>query len=179
MLNQIQGKSFGYYSQADKQGENWYEVFRSILSDVYYDAERKAVLIPVGKERLLLLLERDKTIFEEVKTPRFIHWDIWDGNIFVKDGKIEGIIDFERCLWADELMEVGFRTYGYREAFFEGYGIEKLNPEEKRRAKWYDIYLFLIWCTEGEYRKYEDDGLHRYGCEMLEKWVNELERKAL
>lgn len=171
MLNQIKGKKFGYYAQADKQGDNWYEVFRSILLDAYYDAERKDILIPVEKEELLLLLEKDKAVFEAVKTPRFVHWDIWDGNIFVKDNKIEGIIDFERCLWADELMEVGFRTYGYNKAFFDGYGISKLNPEEERRAKWYDIYLFLIWCIEGDYRKYENRGLYEYGCEMLKKWV--------
>lgn len=178
MLNEITGKGFGYYSRPDKQGESWYQVFRSILMDVYYDAGRKAVLIPVERERLLLLLERDEKIFEAVKIPRFVHWDIWDGNIFVKDGKIEGIIDFERCLWGDVLMEVGFRTYGYRKAFFDGYGMKGLSPEEERRAKWYDIYLFLTWCIEGEYRKYEDDGLYRHGCEMLKKWVKELEGAA-
>ena len=33
-----------------------------------------------------------------------------DGNVFILNKRITGIIDFERCLWADELMEVGFRT---------------------------------------------------------------------
>ena len=39
MLNEIPGDAFGYYGQTDKQGQNWYEVFRSMLEDVYDDAD--------------------------------------------------------------------------------------------------------------------------------------------
>lgn len=174
MLNRIQGKRFGYYAQSDKQGDNWYEVFRSIISDTFQDAKRKDIVIPVERDEVLRLLARDRANFETVKTPSFVHWDIWDGNVFIADGKVEGIIDFERCLWADELMEVGFRTYGYKKAFFDGYGISKLSREEERRAKWYDIYVALIWCLESDYRGYENRDLYQWGCDMLKKWVGEL-----
>lgn len=174
MLNQIQGSRFGYYGQKEKQGDNWYVVFKSMISDTYSDAERKSIFMPVEKERVLSLLERDRGIFEEVKTPKFVHWDIWEGNVFVSENQITGIIDFERCLWADELMEFGFRTFRHHRAFFDGYGMTGLSREEEWRAKWYDIYLFLIWCLECDYRMYDNRETYEHGSDMLKKWIKML-----
>lgn len=173
-LNQLTNDKFGYYCQEDKQGSNWYEVFKSMLEDTFVDAERKNITRPVTKDELLMLLERDKYIFDEVKQPKFVHWDIWAGNVFIKDKEITGIIDFERCLWADELMEVGFRTYGYEQGFLDGYGITKLTLEQEKRAKWYDIYLFLIVSLEYNYRQYDTMDSYHWACEMLENWVKTL-----
>lgn len=135
IINSIQNNKFGYYGQKEKQNENWYITFKEMIMDTYSDAKYKDIIIPISQEEILILLEKDKNIFENVHTPKLVHWDIWAGNVFVKNNRIEGIIDFERCLWADELMEVGFRTYGYKKAFYKGYGIDKLSDEEKRRAK--------------------------------------------
>lgn len=174
LMNQICGELFGYYGQPEKQGSNWYRVFRSMLEDIYSDARRKDVLLPVSEETILELYDRRREVFEKVTTPRLVHWDIWAGNVFLKDNKVSGIIDFERCLWGDELMEVGFRTYGFQQAFFDGYGMQALDEEQKCRAKWYDIYLFLINSLESDYRGYTDPGISRWGSEMLAKWVEEI-----
>ena len=175
-LNQITGEKFGYYGQPDRQGENWYEVFYSLVLDVFFDLERKSIAVPVAKEKLLAMLEADKAYFAEVTTPKYVHWDIWAGNIFVENGKVTGIIDFERAMWADELMEVGFRTYDYSKAFFEGYGREDLSEAEKHRAKWYDMYLFLLMRTECDYRQYEHRWHYDWSGEMIEKWAEILEK---
>ena len=174
LMNQICGERFGYCGQPEKQGTNWYEVFRSMLEDIYSDAGRKGILLPVPEETLLALYDNRRAVFEKVTTPRLVHWDIWAGNVFLKDNKVSGIIDFERCLWADELMEVGFRTYGFEQAFFDGYGMPALDEEQTYRAKWYDIYLFLINSLESDYRGYTDRGISRWGSEMLVKWVEEI-----
>lgn len=174
-LNQIAGEKFGYYGQPDRQGDNWYEVFKGLILDAFFDLERKSIAVPVEKEKLLAMLEADRECFAEVTTPKYVHWDIWAGNIFVEDGKVTGIIDFERALWADELMEVGFRTYDYSAAFFEGYGREALNETEKRRAQWYDMYLFLLMHTECDYRGYDHRWHYDWSGEMIEKWVELLE----
>ncbi len=171
ILNQIKGSRFGYYGQPDKQGDNWFTVFRSMLQDTYHDAKRKSIDIPVPMDHLLSLLDRDRDIFEQVKEPSFVHWDIWAGNVFVHEDKITGIIDFERCLWADELMEVGFRTCWYNKAFIEGYGYKELQPDQLLRAEWYDVYLFLISCLECDYRLYDNRGAYEFGTKMLTEWV--------
>lgn len=169
-LNQITGTKFGYYGQPDRQGSDWYTVFEEMLEDAFCDAERKEIAVPVEKEKMFALLKKDKAYFEEVTTPKFVHWDIWAGNVFVDKGEVTGIIDFERALWADELMEVGFRTYEYNESFFAGYGREELTESEKRRALWYDIFLFQIARLECDYRQYDNRWAYDWSGEMLLKW---------
>lgn len=82
-------------------------------------------------------------------------------------------------MWADELMEVGFRTYEHKESFFQGYGMENLNNSQQIRAKWYDVYLFLICSIEGAYRKYETKDLYNCGTDMLKKWITEFEERRI
>lgn len=178
-LNSIYGERFGYFGQPNKKGEDWFEVFKSIVGDAISDAQQLSVDLKISGEYILELLERDKSYFQEVKVPKFVHWDLWAGNIFVSDGKITGLIDFERCLWADELMEVGFRTYGYNQRFFQGYGIENLNNNQQIRAKWYDVYLFLICSIEGTYRNYETRDIYNWGTDMLKKWITEFEERKI
>lgn len=176
-LNSICGEKFGYFGQPSKQGENWFEVFKSIVQDAINDAKRLDIDLKISGEYIMELLDRDKRYFEDVKIPKFVHWDLWAGNIFVLDAKITGIIDFERCLWADELMEVGFRTYGYNIHFFKGYDLENLDDKQKIRAKWYDVYLFLICSLEYKYRNYETMDVYNWGTDMLKEWIAEFEKR--
>lgn len=173
-LNQIRGERFGYYGQPDRQGTEWYEVFRDMVRDTYRDAGRKAIPMPAEEAGTLKLLERDKDIFNAVKIPRFVHWDIWAGNVFIADNKVEGIIDFERCLWGDPLMEVGFRNYEYNRDFYDGYGIGELTGAEKRRARWYDVYLALLWCLETDYRGYDNRDFYHLGYRAVESGLKDL-----
>lgn len=48
-------------------------------------------------------LAKDREYFDAVKTPTLVHWDMWEGNIFIKDGTITGIIDWERAMWRKPL----------------------------------------------------------------------------
>lgn len=173
-LNRITGEKFGYYGQPDRQGGDWYAVFRDMMRDTFSDARRKDISMPVEEGAVLRLLERDRTILEAVNIPRFVHWDIWAGNVFIAGDRIEGIIDFERCLWGDPLMEVGFRNYERSSAFYEGYGIEALTGEEKRRARWYDVYLALLWCLETDYRGYDNRDFYHLGCRAVLDGMDDL-----
>lgn len=172
-MNQITGSKFGYYGQPELQGTNWFEVFRTMIQLAYHDANVANVHVPIKEEELLLYLDRDKAYFDEVTVPALVHWDIWAGNVFIKNKKISGIIDFERCIWGDPLMEVGFRRHERNVDFLEGYGATNLNKEQERRARWYDIYLFLVMILETEYRKYETDDLYNWSKDMLVQCVQD------
>lgn len=175
MLNGITGEKFGYFGQEERQMSNWFLVFKSMIEDTIKDAETLNIDLQIDTELLLELLERDKNIFEEVVTPKFVHWDLWAGNIFINNQSISGIIDFERCLWADELMEAGFRSNDYNEDFMKGYGIQQLSDSQKKRVKWYDIYLFLIQALESDYRHYETRDFYNWSTENLKQWINALQ----
>lgn len=166
-VNQIEGPTFGYPGQKALQGENWFAVFKKMLQAGIEDAKSGNVDLKISIKALWEQLEKDKSIFEEVKVPRLVHWDCWDGNIFISDGKITGIIDWERCIWADPLMEVNMRTYSDNTWFLKGYGMESWTRQEKRRALWYDVYLLLLMSLECEYRKYETMDMYDWASGLL------------
>ncbi|WP_336788015.1 phosphotransferase family protein [Paenibacillus sp. MMO-177] len=166
-INQIAGERFGYFGQPERQGNVWIDVFGSMLQDAVRDAERLNIALPVDAGTLHKLLVRDAPFFAEVKRPRLIHWDLWAGNVFIEDGRVTGLIDFERCLWADPLMETGFRSIHLNSSFLQGYGMSGLNDSEKVRSRWYDMYLFLISALECDYRRYPDRGVYDWAIRMI------------
>lgn len=168
-INKISGEKFGYFGQLDKQGTVWFEVFKGIVEDTIQDANRLGIDLHLEAQYLIEQLDRDKPYFDEVTEPCLVHWDLWAGNIFIEHERVTGIIDFERCLWADKLMEVGFRTFANKDPFMKGYGIHELTDNQKIRAEWYDMYLFLISALECDYRKYEDRGVYNWAIHMIKE----------
>ena len=173
-VNNIPCPCFGYPGQPEYQGTKWYSVFYKMIEALLDDAKQANVDIKISPDELIGKLKRDKVVFEEVTEPCFVHWDCWDGNIFVENGKVVGIIDWERTLWADPLMEVGFRTYASNTGFQKGYGLEVLSEHQQRRALWYDIYLMLSMTIECEYRKYETIDQYNWTLGILVKQFEKL-----
>lgn len=96
--------------------------------------------------------------------------------IFIKDGRISGIIDWERALWAEGLMEDRFRFHSVTDGFSKGYGMEELTPVQKIRCFWYDVYLYLIMMFEVTYRHYETKDQYYWVHGLFEKvWKNLLD----
>lgn len=174
-INDIRYPCFGYPGQPEFQGDEWFPVFRKMLEAGVRDAENGHVDVKINIDRLWRVLEHDRPIFEEVTEPRLVHWDCWDGNIFVENGRVTGIIDWERSLWADPLMEVGFRTYAQNMDFLAGYGIGELTADQQRRALWYDVYLMLLVSLECEYRQYETMGMYEWSTGVLARQFEKLE----
>ena len=178
-INAITGDKFGYPGVPEMQGENWYNVFRQMLHMLIKDAEAMTVDLKVPVTELWQYLERDQSVFESVKVPQLVHWDLWEGNIFVDDGKVTGLIDWERWLWADPLMEVGFRTYHHNMEFLEGYGITELSAQEYRRALWYDIYYMLLAAQECAYRQYDTMSMYEWSTGVLIEKFTELRNSQI
>lgn len=173
-INEITGGSFGYIGRPEKQGPDWKDTFLAMISEVLDDGERIEISLGIDYGRLRSLIESFSPALGEVKQPSLVHWDIWDGNVFVKDRKVEGIIDFERALWGDPLMEYYFRRHSCNECFNRGYGAN-LRQEAPVRALLYDIYLYLIMVIETKYRSYPDDGQYRFAAGKLSAAAMELE----
>ncbi len=175
-INSIIGEKFGYIGLPKMQGENWYEVFSNMINQILTDAERLQIDLKISPEKVKSQLANSRAYFTEITTPCLVHWDLWDGNVFVEDGKVTGLIDWERSLWADPLMEVGFRTYENNRGFMAGYGKEKLSETEYIRALWYDIYFMLIASQECDYRQYETRDMYHWASGVLVEKFEELTR---
>jgi aminoglycoside phosphotransferase (APT) family kinase protein len=156
-LNDISRDTFGLYSDRQPRFKSWRDAYCHLVSDVLRDAEDKQVELPLGRSELHDLMLAPTGAFDEVRRPSLVHWDLHDGNIFVDiDGRITGLLDFERCLWADPLMEYNFGRMGLRADFNRGYGFsgEFTSSEGYRRAS-YDAYLTLIMVVESYFRGFD------------------------
>ena len=88
-----------------------------------------------------------------------MHWDLWDGNIIVdpETKTVTGILDCERALWDEPLMEINFDAFGVNPAVRDGYGIDlHAAPDARTRRALYNAYLWLVMIVECTYRGYDN-----------------------
>lgn len=171
-LSEITGDAFGLLGDHTHQFGNLYEFIYFLIHNVLDDAAKRDVVIGVHQNEILEKLSKDQGIFEAVKTPTLVHWDMWEGNIFVKEGNISGIIDWERAMWGEPFMDDRFRYHNRRDDFLKGFGINEFSEDERRRIYWYDILLYLTMMTEVTYREYEDDSQYQWVKPMFDKIWN-------
>lgn len=156
-ISGITGGHFGYWAQPQPEGTTWRQCFERMLQGVLEDGAARGVELPLPYDTLYAALEQHFAALDEITIPRLVHWDLWDGNVFV-DGAtytITGLIDFERALWADPLMEFGFLMMDANSSFVQGYGGAWFQREmEQERRMLYNAYLFLILIIECYYRMY-------------------------
>lgn len=170
-LTRIKGSSFGLLADEAHRFTCLYDFLQYLIQNVLEDAARKAIVMDVSAGEILERLAQNRAIFDAVTQPTLVHWDMWDGNIFVKDGHISGIIDWERALWGEAFMDDRFRRHTINADFLRGYGQESFSRQERQRISWYDIFLYLTLMTEGAYRGYEDDSQYRWARTMFaEAW---------
>lgn len=158
-----------------RQFDSQYELEDYMFSNVLRDAAKAGVAFGFSSDALLARLERDRACFDEVKTPSLVHLDMWDGNIFVHEGRLSGVIDWERAVWGDPFMDDRFRTQSQHPAFLSAYGKPCFTPAEKRRILWYDVFLYVTMLTECRYRQYHPDWVPWF-CHLLKEAWEELAR---
>lgn len=150
----VKNSRFGFLGSEEYQFDCLYDFVHKLFENVLHDM--KAMYIPTepSPEEIFSLLEKDKKYFDEVKQASLTHWDMWDGNIFVSDKHICGIIDWERAMWAEPLLDDRFRSDRRNINMLKGYGQTEFSYAEKRRILWYDLFLYVTMKTEDFYRGY-------------------------
>lgn len=174
-LTAIRGDHFGLLADEAHQFTGLYDFVYYLIANVLADAEKKNIVIGVSADGILTRLGADRAAFDAVTQPTLVHWDMWDGNIFVKDGHISGIIDWERALWGEAFMDDRFRRHTRNADFLRGYGQETFTSREMKRINWYDIFLYLTMMTEGAYRGYEDDSQYWWTKTLFEEAWRDLQ----
>nr|WP_255603732.1 aminoglycoside phosphotransferase family protein [Oscillochloris sp. ZM17-4] len=169
-LNAVAGDAFGTLAAPAAPGAGWREVFTALLEGALSDGEAVGATLPLPYPQIRALIAAAAPALDAVRAPRLVHWDLWDGNIFVDEatGALTGIIDFERALWGDPLMEFQFRRLTTRAAFSAGYGPDALaTPEGRIRRHLYDLYLGAILIIECDYRQYPTRDQAAWAAEQL------------
>lgn len=172
MINGIRGNRFGPVvtaagTSAGRASASWKETFRTLIEGVLADGMDRSIELPFRYGEAEREIKRRLDVLDEVAEPRLIHWDLWDGNFFVQDGAVTGLIDWERALWGDPLMEFYFCRLRRTEAFLRGYGMAAMTPSEMTRRKLYDLYMDLIMLIECTYRQYRNPKHEKWAWDHL------------
>ena len=169
----INGEYFGQLYDGAEKFDKLCDFVKMLIRNVLADAKEKNIVIGVSPEEIFSLLDAHKSAFEAV-SPVLVHYDLWEGNIFVKNGHVCALIDWERALWGDVLMEDRFRRHSVNDPFLKGFGQTVFSREERIRTLWYDIILYLCMMTEGKFREYPDDSQYRWIKPYFDSSWNEL-----
>ncbi len=178
-INTFTGAYFGYPGNTALRAGTWKEAFLKICDSVLEDGRRKnADYWEFKMDEIWAVIEKHAPALEAVTTPNMVHWDAWDLNFFVEDGHITGLLDFERVLWGDPLMEAQFRpVFGEGvTGYMRGYGKTQFTHEEQRRMHLYTLHLALVAKTEGYYRHYDTDDVANWAYTLMVptmKWLKE------
>jgi aminoglycoside phosphotransferase (APT) family kinase protein len=180
-LNSIRGPVFG---ALDGSGSSsWRQTFVDMVEDVLADGERRYVDLGWSYDTIRLVLAQNAECLDEVTDPRFVEWDLWDGNVMVRNGRIVGILDHERAFYGDPLIEHGFNAadlpaFGDPAAFLRGYGKTEFTPTERLRRHLYCLHLSLIMVIETVYRELEDPQPYEWARERLDETMSLLRLTA-
>ena len=145
------------------------------------DAVDAEVELPLGVDELAALVDRRAGCLDEVDTAHLVHWDLWDPNVFVDADTLEvvGLVDFERVLWGDPLMEAQFLGKREDDSVSGAYGTPLFSaPHAADRRRLYDLYLALVMTVECAYRNYPTDDIEGVARPMLAAAIDELQTTA-
>ena len=168
--------TFGLFAAGAAQFDRWSDAFIDLYDMVIADGEELGITLPLAYDDLRAIPRRYADVLDLVTTPCFVHWDLWDQNVFVdpQSLRVTGLIDFERALWADPLMEVNFAIKGDDPAYVEAYGPIFTDEAGRTRRKLYDLYLSTIMTVESTYRQYTDPGNESMGRMWLDATLPKL-----
>ncbi|MEE4193971.1 MAG: aminoglycoside phosphotransferase family protein [Anaerolineae bacterium] len=176
-INRFKGTYFGFDGNPEQRADTWKEAFFKIVESLLSDAARKNVVFDYSYDEIRTVIQKHASALEEITTPCLVHWDAWPANIFVKDGKVNGIVDFERALWAEPLMEAQFRTlfkHGITDRV-RGMGKTSFTPAEEQRNQLYSLHLALVMHVECFYRNYDTDDIFNFSRMYLRKTMEWLQ----
>ncbi|MFC7761654.1 phosphotransferase family protein [Catellatospora bangladeshensis] len=185
-ITAVPGERFGYPRRDGRtRSGSWRESFLQYIEDILGDATGSDRPLPRPAAEIRELVHRHAPLLDEVTAPALVHFDLWDGNVFVvADGdgwRVEGIIDGERAFYGDPVAElvslVSFVPEAEAAAVLDGFLGRALTPSEQIRLWLYRSYLWLILIAETAVRGYpekENAELMAFATGMLSSDLAEL-----
>lgn len=138
--------------------DSLFGLVEQLVHNVVGDLEANGADVGVPFDIIRAQLQKDKPHFDAYTGPaRMVHFDIWENNIILRNGEIAALLDWERTLWGEVLMEERFRDYNDIPAYFEGFGRTEFTVSEKKRMMWYNIWMDFASMNERYFRMYDPE----------------------
>lgn len=148
-VHEVTGPRFGY-SGDRPSGPDWPAAFGAMLDGLRADAAAWGVPLP-ALDRL------DLAALAAVRRPALLHFDLWDGNVLALGDRLTGLVDGERHLYGDPLLDLVspalFRRIDEEpdHPFLRGYPVE-FDDAARHRLALYRIHLYVLMLAEGPSR---------------------------
>lgn len=145
-LHRVTGPWFGY-SGDRVHGSTWQETYLAMVEALLADAVQFEVPLPDVRT----VVTAAAGALDVVTRPALLHFDLWDGNALGGPDGLTGLVDGERWLWGDPLVDFVAPALGRRiedepdHPFLAGYGPVELDP---RRLGLYRVHLAVLMLTE-------------------------------
>lgn len=188
-LHTVTGSRYGYPLRDSATWQpTWARAYYAMVEDVLADAVRLGTELPAAPAEITARLHRHAAVLDAVDQPALVHFDLWDGNIFVRrtdqGAHLSGLIDGERAFYGDPYAEFVslalFRDVTELPELLDGYAAASGRPVEvtaavRTRIALYTCYLYLIMVTEGPTRGFDpDDPTRRYALRLLGEQLGRL-----
>ena len=125
-LHDIHGNGFGYFGPNNVMGlqKTWQGAFELMWKKLVNNNLKVKGLNKYEAEQFIEIFDEHKKYFDIDIKPSLLHADLWYQNILTDNGKITGILDWDRSLWGDPGFEFAIMDYCglLNSYFFEGYG---------------------------------------------------------
>ena len=109
-ITEVPGELFGYPRRDGLPVPDWSDAFLAMIADILADAAEMDRKLPRTVGEIAEVFERQRASLDGVTEPRLIHYDLWDGNVFVREDAdgwhLEGFIDGERAFYGDPIAEL-------------------------------------------------------------------------
>lgn len=161
-FGQLRGPGFGTWREAATT------MFRTVLAD----GVRAAVDLGWDPDVVLKAFEDHADVLDDVSEPRLVEVDLWAKNSMMRDGRIVAIIDHERAMFGDPLMEAGLTgldlpSFPDPAPFMRGFRLAALDDSQRTRRHLYTLWLAVTMLVETTYRQ-QSPQQYRWACEQLD-----------
>jgi fructosamine-3-kinase len=144
-LHAIKSDRCGYPERTAPTGESWHDIFETYVELIFKDCLSCGIIDRHEYDYFLSIYKKHSAVIAEVPAS-LLHLDLWSQNILTVDGRITGILDFDRGLYGDPELEFAvLDTYGYSgPEFFAGYGQPRPNDSKAQiRQRLYIVYELI------------------------------------
>jgi aminoglycoside phosphotransferase (APT) family kinase protein len=169
-LHTVTGPHFGYTGDRPAAAD-WPTAFGKIIDSLRADAAAWDVPLPP----LDGLVARHERTLKLVTRPALVHFDLWDGNVLSENGHLTGLVDGERFLYGDPLIDLVSPALLHRiedepdHPFLRGYRVT-LDEAARTRLGLYRVFLYVLMIAEGPSRAIPIGGeRHTHVTSLLEE----------